>query len=151
MSEIVSASSSMSEDETLAFTQGVRKQLIQKIVKKMVSNAPGEMGDVDVDKSDKTLLTALLDGMDRQTLTVKRINVEEKAAQDMGATTAMIATLLTRLPNRPQTADQVIEGARVVGFDEDVPAPELVPGETEIAAPQLSFDSFMSDTAKSLG
>lgn len=130
----------MTDDEILAFTQGVRKQIIQKVVANGIPDDP---------KSQMVLLAAAGD-MDRQALTKKRLNNDNNnAAADREAQLA-IASIYQQVGNRSPfeaTAGNVLEGTvRVVEVPEKlVPHLELVPGEMDIGLKDLTYSQFMED------
>lgn len=129
------ASAAMSEDQVLAYTQGKRKFIVDEIMKD---------NKVPQDKGEATLLIQALDGLDRAALTQKRIKADEQAAAGMAGAAGLVAKLLTQAGSR-KNIDVLDVDAREVVVPElgnEVPAPSLVPGETEVAPKQMDYDSF---------
>lgn len=74
-------------EQTLQYTQGIRKGIIRKIVKD--SNDP----NVPEDKTEANLLVNLLNGMDKVALTQMKIKSEEK--RDTEGAKAIVAAFLS--------------------------------------------------------
>lgn len=126
----------MPEDEVLDYTQKVRRGVVKDLLKN---------GMVPGDNSDRTLLMNMLDGLDRQAVNLKRIKAEEKAATGMSEATALVAQLLKEAGRtRLDTGDVVDAEVRVVpSLGDDIPRPDLVPGEMEISPRQTNYEEFM--------
>lgn len=123
------------EDQDMDFSNGVRKQLIGKIIEKGIP--------VDDTKQCGILLQAL-DGIDRQALGKKRIKVEEDAGKSAAGMASAIADLL-RQQQTGITASQAPVGSKPPPMlGSEVPPPVLIEGETSVVASQLDYDSFTS-------
>jgi hypothetical protein len=123
----------MSEDQVLAYTQGKRRVIIDKLT---------EAGKVPDEKTEVSLLVSALDGMDRAALTQKRIKADEKSAQGMAGAANIIAKLLTQVNSKGKNTDLENSSSAPLTLGDEIPAPNLVPGETEITPGQMDFDSF---------
>jgi hypothetical protein len=130
-----------SEDEVLARTRGVRL----KIVSSLTKTENGFPADPDEAK----LLIKALDGLDKQALTTKRMKVDEKIAAGAAASgKEIIAALLSKVSHAYQgSGPTIIIEAPVLSLDE-VPQPELLPGETELGTKQLNFETFMQENGR---
>lgn len=126
----------MSEDDVLKFTRALRVQAITDLHKN---------GSLASENSDRNLFVSLVNGLDSQAISVKRIDAEQKSSQGNAALIAEIVAKIT------PASFQVPAGTVV-----DVPSRELpaefsevtaVPGETDVNPPQLDFDSFTRDNA----
>lgn len=122
----------MNEDQVLAYTQGKRRNIVDKL-----TNA----GKVPDDKTEVSLLISALDGMDRAALTQKRIKSDEKAAQGISGAAAVIAKLLIQVGSNNST-HQISDSITPPAIGKEIPDPLLVPGEAEINPGQLDFDTF---------
>lgn len=122
------------EDQVLAFTQFKRQQIANQLL------ADGKLPE---DPKMAKLALDVLDGMDRAALGRKRIKVEEKANQNQEQAAALIAEVLNkvgsyRAPALPQGT--IID---VPKLGNDVPEPELVPGETsDIGSQSETYETF---------
>lgn len=134
MSDHTSIPESLSEDQVLAYTQHKRKAIVQELTK---------TGAVPEDNSSRNMLLQALDGMDRAALTSKRIKSEEKNGGMAGAA-SLVAALLTQVTGKKLTSDIIDPNRPTPLLGQDVPPPQLVPGETEINPRQLDYDTFMA-------
>jgi hypothetical protein len=128
----------MPEDEVLDFTQKVRRGVIKDLLKN---------GMVPGDNSDRSLLTSMLDGLDRQAVGIKRIKAEEKAASGMSEASALAAQLLKEAGRTRIGGDDVVDVPvrEVPTLGDDVPRPQLVPGETDISPRQSNYEEFAAN------
>lgn len=128
------------EDNVLTYTQKKRQQLVTQMM--------GEDGEklANLEKGDKMVVLAALDGMDRAALGRKRLKTDEKTAASQAAAAALIAQVL-QAPGALQ-AGLVIDGiARPVPqLPTSIPEPEVVPGEMDSDAAQMDFDTFMAQS-----
>jgi len=90
----------MSDDEILAFTQNARIG----IASKLLAN-----GKIPEDKSDRNLLTNVLDGLDRQVINKKRVDAEVNQANELAAATLSITNLLNTVARDVYTAGIPVE------------------------------------------
>lgn len=124
----------LSEDQALAFTQGHRRAVVRELTRNCA---------LPSDADERKLLLAALDGMDRTTLTVKRIKSDEKVGGEMAGAAGAVANLLSQLSSRSNKRTAGIEGSdQPPALDRTVPDPTLVPGETDVNPGQLTYDSF---------
>lgn len=123
------------EDEVLAYTQGMRRRIVNKLTNDG-KTIPG------TESKDILILNQTLDSMDKAALGKMRIKVEEKANQTQEQAAGMIAQLLQKVTS--QKPFEVIEGVarEIPQLPESVPAPRLVEGETATVAAQQDFDTF---------
>lgn len=131
MSEVIPV---MGEDEVLAYTQNKRKQIVDHLTKDQA---------VPEDGSSRDMLLRALDGLDKAAFTKKRLQADDRNNGNMAA---MMASLLTHLSSNKGApmAEVVDNGTPPPALGSDIPAPTLVPGETDIGAPQMDYDSFMA-------
>lgn len=131
------------EDNVLTYTQKKRQQLVTQLM--------GENGEKlqNLEKGDKMVVLAALDGMDRAALGRKRLKTDEK----IGASQAQAAAIIAQVLQAPGAmhAGMVIDGqiqqARPVPqLPTSLPEPEVVPGEMDSDAAQMDFDTFMAQS-----
>jgi len=129
----------MDDDQALNYTQGVRKKLIEAT---FVNNK------IPDDKGHQIILLQALDGMDRAALGNKRIKTDAASNDVLAESSSLIAQMLNTIGSKLTKRDE----SEIVDVDfkppvlgPSIPEPELVPGETEIGAKQLDYDSFMSN------
>ncbi len=126
----------LTEDQVLAYTQNKRKTIVDVLM---------ENNRIPADRGEMALLVQALDGLDRAALGSKRIKADEKASEVTAGSAAAIARLLTELGSRNKHSvdditDAVPREAPVLG--NHIPDPVLVPGEIDVAGPQLDYESF---------
>lgn len=90
----------MSEKETLAFTQNVRLHVIGQLMSD---------GKVPEDKSDKILLNNMLDGMDRAALTKMKIEAEAETTNQLADAARSITKLLNTVEHDVYTASNPVQ------------------------------------------
>jgi hypothetical protein len=120
-----------SEDIDLAFTQDVRRRLVNKLTEN--NSVPTET------KEQAILLNALAD-MDRQALGVKKI----KSDEGIGNKQVAAASILMQLFNDPNIKN-VGRGQRsgdIPVLDSSIVPDNIVDGELETTASTESYDSF---------
>lgn len=130
----------MNDDQALAYTQGLRKQIISTLTK----------GGTQLPVADRAQMQIILqaaDGLDRAALGNKRIKVEEQANKTQEQAAGVIAELLQKVTSHKPF--EVIDAeARVVRevpmLPAEVPPPRLVEGETATVAPQQDYETFTS-------
>ncbi len=134
----------MTDDERLAYTQNMRKRLVDDMTENG-EKMPAEKGDRMV------LLQALAD-IDRSALGNKRI-VAAKKDGDENRNTALIIAQMAQIkyqtPSGSPFEGNVIEGEfrEVPQLDDrDLPELKLVPGETDIGISSRTFDDFMRES-----
>lgn len=109
--------STTSSKEDLAFTQGIRKSLLKSYK------------GIPEDKSDKTFMLGLLDGMDRQALAIERMKVDDGIADKQANAAATISSLIAKgiIPDA-----QVPGSGAIPTLPEGLPEPVLVNGELDV-------------------
>jgi len=121
----------MSDDEVLKYTQGVRKELVKDLT----------FGGMPTAEENRKLLLATLKDMDSNALGNKKIKVEEKVGMSQANANALVAEVLRVVGNGDAF---VIEGsARTApSLPDTIGLPNLVPGETDINAKPISYENF---------
>lgn len=132
----------LNDEQTLQYTQGVRRKLVDAIV------ADGQM---PAETKDRMTLLATLDGMDRAALAVKKIESKEKTSSADRDAQLVIAAMgrqmggvspLRRDPSRPLTDEE--RAAAAPAFDDSSMEPlDIRPGETEIGISQENSEAFL--------
>lgn len=129
--------SQMTDDQILALTQHKRVTIVQHLTR-----APG---GIPGDKEDRDALFKSLDGLDKIALTRKRIQADQETTAGVTQAVGVITQLLRQSKLNYNTVDvEDVDASEMPKLGDDVPAPILVPGETEINAPQLDYDSFVA-------
>jgi hypothetical protein len=126
-------------DQDLNFTRNYRKQIVQHLFKSGVPDNPDDL---------RLGLTALAD-MDKSSLGIKRLKVEEKANATQEAAAGIISQLLMQAAaggNQPYRSAVPVERELPL-LGNDIPEPILVPGETSTEIINDDFDSFMARTS----
>lgn len=119
------------EDEDLRFTQSIRRQIASEL-----------SGKKDLENSDKTMLVQLLDGMDRQALTIKRLKVEEGVGNKAVAAQQAIANLISQ---GVLIGHGIVPGAGAIPSTEGkIPEVPILDGELHEGQSSLDYDTFMS-------
>lgn len=129
---------SMTDDQILALTQRTRVGVVSKLITAGNGGLPG-------DKEDRDTLFKALDGLDKVALTRKRITADQEQASGVSQAVGLIAALLRQSKtnyNTLEVSDATVLEAPTLG--DDVPPPDLVPGETEIHAGQLNYAAFVA-------
>jgi hypothetical protein len=122
-----------SEDAIQAFVYHKRQQLIQAVLVK---------GIPDDDDSRKILLATLKD-MDHAALSRQKIAADSQTNHQTAQAAAVIAKLLTQVPNNSKQAITVSQEFEVPTLGADLAAPKLLEGETATHIPQQSYKAFM--------
>lgn len=126
------------EDEILSYTHSKRKEVVEHITK----------GGIPNDKADVSVLLKALDGMDHSALSRKRIKVEEAHNKHQEHAAALISKVLAaNASNRTLNINDLTERT-VPLLGDDIPEPNLVPGETLIAVTNQTYDEFMVSVNK---
>ena len=129
----------MSDDETLTFTRGVRIKVVQSLF---------SAGAVSGENSDRILLTNMLNGLDTQAVNSKKIQADAKAGDNAAV---IVAELLRTIDKR--TLFQGAQGAPVVDVESrmlpnNIPETVMLPGEMSVAPPQMDYNSFVQSQGK---
>lgn len=133
MSEIVIKT----EDEVLDYTQVQREKVINKLT---ANGVPG-------DTKELLVMLSALDGMDRSALAKKKLKSDAGMADKFGIASAAITQLLTGM--RGEIAAQVpVTDRSEVKLPDNLPTPEIVPGELDSSSPNLTYSDIMSNDKK---
>ena len=127
---------SIEDSRRLEFTQRLRENLIKKVVVDI--NSPNVPSNEDGVK----LLTSLLDGMDRTTLSKMKIKAEDNLANNSAQTSAQVAQLLSLIIPEDVKVRGITREAPTLG--KSIQIENSVPGETEISTKQTNYDDFMN-------
>ena len=122
-----------SEDiDILKRTQVIRNSLVTKLMRS---------GQVPDDINQQRMLLDVVNSMDKSTLQKAKVKAEDKSNENKEAKAKAVAQFLLEARKRQQTLP-VVESAEL---PQSVPAPELVPGETDIGTQDLTYDTFFKD------
>ncbi|MNU19600.1 hypothetical protein D3C71_78310 [compost metagenome] len=136
--QTTSAGQAETDDDILNYVHGKRKQIVEGILPEVMA--------ATTDPKNISLALQALDGMSRDALGRKRLQVEEKGANASGTAGAIIAQMLRQATGlRPFEVD-VPTQRPPVELGADVPRPVLVAGETDTVAPQGNYESFTNVT-----
>ena len=135
--ERIADAAKMTDDEILNFTKGVRITAVKKLT---------ENGFVPSENGDKAMLMTILKDLDSQAINKKRLVIEEKGADN---SSLIVAALLKQVDKKTafrqldDSNGQVVDVSSRV-LPEDLPNPDVLPGEGEVNPPQLDYESFMA-------
>lgn len=124
-----------SEDRIHAFVHHHRVQLVKEMM---------EDGKMPTETKDRVVLLAALKDMDSSALSRKRLAVDANNGEITAGATAIIAKLLTSMPNNSRRDLTPVEGREAPKLGPEFPEPDLLEGETAVTLPQQSYDTFMS-------
>lgn len=113
-------------------TQAIRQSMVARLMK---------AGQVPDDINSQRMLLEVVNSMDKSTIQKAKIKSEDKSNQGKEARAKIVAQLLLEARKRRQELPLLDTAA----LPESVPAPALVPGETDIGVQQLSYDVFFTD------
>lgn len=133
----------MTDDQALNYTQQIRRGFIDAAIQEKVLHK----GEV----KEKALVMSVLSDMDRTALTNKRIKVEEKSGAINGSAALVVASMLARMGSNTLREEVPVAAKAPPSLPDTIPAPELVPGETDTAAVPMNYNSFMEAQAKRFG
>lgn len=125
-----------SEDSIHAYVHHRRVQLVKEMM-----TADGRMPQ---DPKDRVVMLAALKDMDGSALARKRLAVESKSADAQAGTHALIAKLLTAMPNKMSRSDVEAAPREAPKLGAEFAAPEILEGETATTLPQQDYATFMS-------
>lgn len=126
----------MTDEQQLLYTQKIRRGYIDDAIKNNVLQT-GERGD-------KALVLQTLNDMDRQALTNKRIKADETNGAATAQAANIVASMLERMGNNAMRETAPITNTTSPSLPDSIPAPVLVPGETEVGAAPLTYKTFMT-------
>lgn len=124
------------EDEQLAYTRDMRRLIVDKMTG-AGKNIPGDTRELNV-------VLAALDGIDRQSIAIKKINSDEGIANQQAAAAASIIALYnTPGAKKLGRASAPEERAEVIPvLDESVVPPVIKEGELELTPVPETYESF---------
>lgn len=125
------------DDEILDFTRKLRIEALRDLV---------QSGKISEDSSDRNFFTSLVSGLDAQAIQNKKIATDQKIAT---GNAAVIADILAKIPANAFAAKpgEIVDVSTKV-LPDTVPPAIPVPGETDVAPPQLDYDSFVKANEK---
>lgn len=126
----------MTDEQQLLYTQKIRRGYIDQAIQGKVLQT-GERGD-------KALLLQTLNDMDRAALTNKRIKADEKNGAVTAQAASVVASMLERMSSGSLRQNTPTGVGPAPSLPDTVPAPTLVPGETEVGAAGMTYKSFIT-------
>lgn len=121
-----------SDIDILSQTQTIRKSMVTKLM---------QSGQVPEDLNSQRMLLEVVNSMDKSTIQKAKIKSEDKSNQSKEVKAKLVAQFLLEA-RKKQQALPVVDSAEL---PQSVPAPELVPGETDIGTQDLNYDVFFKD------
>lgn len=118
--------------DILKRTQVIRNSLVTKLMRS---------GQVPDDIHQQRMLLDVVNSMDKSTLQKAKVKAEDKSNESKEARAKAVAQFLLEA-RKKQQALPVVDSAEL---PQSVPAPELVPGETDIGMQDLSYETFFKD------
>lgn len=123
------------EEQDLNRTRQVRSDIITEMTKEGLK--------VDDNERLKLLLTVLTD-TDRSALSRMKIKSEDKNGAANASTAAVIANFLAKVDVNNARLAQPYSG-EAPSLPDSVPAPVVLPGETEVGVRNTDFDAFSKE------
>ena len=121
----------MNEEDILEYTQRIRKDIVTDMTK----------GGIPSDRADKALVLNALADMDRTALGSMRIKAETDANNTVAQAQSVILELLKRTGGNRGMVIEVAREVPVLG--NEIPVPEVVPGEIEQNPEATDYNSFI--------
>lgn len=118
--------------DILKRTQVIRNSMVTKLMRS---------GQVPDDIHQQRMLLDVVNSMDKSTLQKAKVKAEDKSNESKEARAKAVAQFLLEA-RKKQQALPVVDSAEL---PQSVPAPELVPGETDIGMQDLSYETFFKD------
>ena len=109
-----------------------RKKFIDAIVKETLVEKK-----LLIDKDTSSLLTKLLDGMDKTIIGIDKRNNERSLNKTKEETNALIANVLLKI------SEKTTDGNNKLELDENIKPLHIVDGELDINAPTLTYENFI--------
>ena len=124
-----------SEESVLSYTHAKRLFIVESMLHE---------GQLPEDPAEKKVLLNALDGMDKMAIGRMRIKIDEKANKNMGQAAALVAQLLSsgNIAHMYNVPNGTNRDAPLLGSD--VPAPDIVNGETAINPLGTNYEEFMN-------
>lgn len=136
------ATEDTSDEDTLKFTQGLRRKFVSQLIDKN--------GKISEDKVDRGFMLQALADMDRAALGNMRVKADKKAGDAAAQAAGFIAELLKRGEIRTlHKNDEPIE-REIPALPSDLPDPEVVPGEAQFHADVLNPEDFFPTEKEAL-
>ena len=107
------------------------KQLRMTLIRSLAKD-----GQVPNDKSDKVMLTQLLNDVDGQIIAKSRTKIAAKTEQTMGNMAAVVAAAL----KKHRVGGDIPAGPRSVDLPSEFSAGTIVPGETDQGVKNITMD-----------
>ena len=130
---------SMSDDEVLLLTRKLRIKTIRELHKN---------GALSGENSDRNLYVSLINGLDSQAINNKKIASDQKANANNAALIAEIVAKIT--PASFGANSGVVVDVQTKVLPDGVVDLQLVPGETDVAPPQMDYNSFVAANARQI-
>lgn len=123
------------DEENLKITQRARMLIINNNLK----------GDKLDDPKFQAQVNKSLDAIDKQILTRKRLEIENKNANTNEANKDLVAAMLSQMATPNVFAAKVVDPNRKIPeLGPDIPPPQLVEGETAIGVANMDYETFMA-------
>ena len=123
----------MELDDTLEYTNGIRKDIITKLTKD---------GELPKDLGSKQLLTSMLDGMDRGVAGKARLDLQQEKNKTDTDMIGMVSSLLLNIQTTPTKTSDVSLPRELPG---NVVTENIVPGEMDINPLELEYEDFVEE------
>lgn len=124
------------DDIDIEYVRGERKRIVKEVSKEGIP-----VGD----PKKMAIMLAALDGIDRSAIARKRIRSDDKAAAGVSGAAALIAKVLTAANPLDFIKEGITRESPTLGAD--IPAPTLVPGETQRGTLNLSYEEVQAGNA----
>jgi hypothetical protein len=136
----------LNDDDVLQFTRGIRVKVIRQITDSVETKGMG------ADGSEKNLLVNMLNGLDSQALGNKRLQQDQKNNDNSAA---IVAELLRAVNKNTAFTVSLNEDSEVIDVSARVVPPTIgdipaLPGEMDVAPPQLDYASFVRSQGKDI-
>lgn len=126
------------EDQDLDFTRSKRRQIVTALCKD---------DKVPTDPEQLNLLLKTLDGIDKPALVKLRIKADEGISNNAAVAAAALAQVFMN-PNskrKPEVIELgVVDESKIPELPNDLPVPQVLPGELDVNPAQETYDSFMA-------
>lgn len=140
--EPVIDAASMTEDQILQLTQGLRVGFVREITR--TAKNPAGLPDC---KEQRDALFKNLEALEKVALTKKKIAADNETASGVTAAVGVISQLLRQSKNHYGDLP-AIPGREAPQLGSHIPPPVMVEGETEIEPAQLNYDSFVAEAKR---
>lgn len=125
-----------SDDQIQAYVHAKRVQLVNEMM---------EDGKMPVEAKDRLVMLSALKDMDSSAFNRKRLGVEQRANDQLAGSHALIAKLLTAMPNRmTHDLDPAAPPRQAPKLGPEYAPPELLEGEMAATLPQQDYATFVT-------